>query len=166
MPTQQFENKLPEDFDGVFRFTNFSDEEFIGKWNSKGYVFPPKSTTPMHILDATPLEVQNIRKKFARELAEREFFKSQKAKSMEATERGTDGSPRFNSIQMAATYDESHLANFIQQCLTPLPVARPVAVELPKDNIEDRLHKDEEGVPLTEAVSPRSQLRARNLDKN
>jgi len=161
----QFDTRLPEDFDGVFRFTNFSDEEFIGKWNSRGYVFPAKSTTPMHILDATPLEVQNIRKKFARELAEREFFKSQKAKTMEATEKGADGSPRFNSIQMAQTYDDSHLANFIQQCLTALPVARPVVTELPKIATEENLHKDEEGMPLTEAVSPRSQLRARNLDK-
>lgn len=164
MPTQQFENKLPEDFDGVFRFTNFSDEEFIGKWNSKGYVFPAKSTTPMHILDATPLEVQTIRKKFARELAEREFFKSQKAKTMEAQEKGSDGSPRFNSIQMAQTYDDSHLANFIQQCLTPLPIAKPAAFDLPTEKVEDKLHKDNDGQPLTEAVAPNSSLKHRVLD--
>ena len=40
---------LPEDFDGVFRFTNFTDEDFTTLWNGQEYNFPKQSRTTMII---------------------------------------------------------------------------------------------------------------------
>ncbi len=150
---QKIDTILPEDFDGVFRFTNDSDEDFIGKWDSLEYVFPARKTTPMLITNATPLEVQNIRKKFAREWAERQYFKSEKYQKMFNQERNPDGTPRLNSIHQAGTYGDNELAPFIQQCLTPLPIARATVQEAPKEELEDRLSR-----------TPKGKLRTRVLD--
>lgn len=117
-------NVLPADFDGVFRFTNFTDEDFKARWNSIEYTFPASKTTPMVIPGATPEEVQTIRKKFARELAEREFYKTPKFKLMNDIPVG----------QTPAIYTDSDLTPFIQRCLEPLPVAQATLKALPKDS--------------------------------
>lgn len=145
----QFTNVLPEDFDGVFRFTNPSTDEFIGKWGGKSYTYPAMSTVPMIIHDATPLEIQNIRKKFAKELAEREFFKSSKAASM------TSKVGELNSIHQANVYAEADLAEWIQKCLTALPVAQPIIAETPKIDTEASLSR-----------TPKGKLRTRVLDED
>lgn len=163
---QQFDTILPEGFDGTFRFTNASDEDFIGKWDSKEYLFRAQSTTPMMILNATPLEVQNIRKKFARDWAEREFFKSKRGMMLSSQERNSDGTPKFNSIHMAATYSDDDLAPFIQQCLTPLPIVAATVAESPKVNLEDSLTRDDEGEIVTQAVDKNTSLRKKALEKN
>ena len=77
----KYETVLPPDFDGVFRFTNWTKEDFVGIWGSKEYHLPALSTSPMVIPDHSPLEIQHIRKKFAKDLAEREFYKSAKYKA-------------------------------------------------------------------------------------
>ncbi len=149
----QFDTLLPENFDGVFRFTNPSDEDFVGKWDSKEYTYPAQKTTPMIILNATPLEVQNIRKKFARDLATREFFKSQQYNALMRQEKNADGTVRLNSIHQAAQYSDNDLKEYIQKCLTPMPVARPAVVDAPREDVEEKLSR-----------TPKGKLRTRVLD--
>lgn len=117
------ENVLPVDFDGVFRFTNFTDSDFTGKWDNVEYTYPAEKTTPMIIPGATPEQVQHIRKKFAHELAVQEFYKSSKFRKMDAPVPG--GRP--------ALYTDSDIAPFVQRCLEPLPIAQAKTKVLPKD---------------------------------
>jgi len=146
------EKVLPEDFDGTFRFTNWTDEDFIGKWNSKEYAFPAQTTSPIIMLDATPIEIQNIRKKFAKDLAEREFGKSQVYKDFLKRERNVDGSPRGYGMSGAASYSLNELTPYIQRCLEPLPEGKVSVTAVNKVNIEDRLSRDDEGKINTKPV--------------
>ena len=140
-------NKLPEDFDGTFRFTNCRDTEFKARWNSKEYTFPPLKTVPMIIDNATPLEVQSIRKKFAREWAIEEWYKTPMFIGMNAHVPG--GTP--------ALYTESDLAPFIQKCLEPLPIAR-AKVEVVKKDEDSKFTKDAKGRPRTRPLDPNESL--------
>lgn len=139
---------LPADFDGVFRFTNFTKSEFKAKWGNIEYTFAPESTSPMIIPGATPEEVQHIRKKFARELAEIEFYKTPKFINMNNVQPG--GVP--------ALYTESDLAPFIQRCLEPLPPKPAKAVVLPKKGDESKLSKDSKGRNVTKIVDQNESL--------
>ncbi len=115
---------LPENFDGVFRFTNFTDTDFVVAWNSVEYTFPAMKTIPMVIPDSTMQEIQSIRKMFARKLAVREFYKTPKFISM-------------NGQQVPAMYTDADLEPFIQKCLEPLPVANATMKAMPKDSEEN-----------------------------
>lgn len=126
MPPVKNDNVLPADFDGVFKFTNASDRALTCLWNKIAYTFPPMSTSPMIISGASPEEVQHIRRKFAREYAEREFYRSGRYQELNKQALPGSGNP-------GAIYTEEDLAPYIQQCLEPLPVARAAAVQLPKD---------------------------------
>lgn len=148
----KYETTLPEDFDGVFRFTNWSNEEFVGVWGGKKYIFPAETTSPMVIPEHSPLEIQHIRKKFAKDLAEREFYKSQNYKSLMKQERNPDGSPRLNGIHSAGTYSVDQLTPFIQKCLEPLPVARAIVQEIDKVPLEQTLTRNNKGRLNTEAI--------------
>ena len=159
----KFENTLPEDFDGVFRFTNWSEEDFVAKWGGKEYHYPALTTSPMIIPEHSPLEVQFIRKKFAKDLAEREFFKSDQYRSFKRQEVNDDGTPKLNSIHMAGTYSIETLTPFIQKALVPLPEARAKVKPMEKENIEDKLSKDEDGNTVTEAVDRKTSLRDKAL---
>lgn len=132
---------LPSDFDGVFRFTNWTDTEFKAKWGGVEYTFPAQKTIPLVIPNATPLEVQNIRKKFAKELAILEFYKTPKFIGMNTISPG--GIP--------ALYTDSDLTPFIQRCLEPLPIAHAVAKPIPKDT-ETRYRKDNKGKNVTRVI--------------
>lgn len=160
----QVEKMLPEDFDGTFRFTNFTDEDFVGKWGGKEYVFPANSTSPIVMMEHTPLEIQQIRKKFAKDLAEREFFKSQQYGKLMQQERNVDGSPRNAGIQGAGTYSLDDLAPLIQKCLVSLPVGKVSVFEPPKVKIEDMLSRNEAGEPNTEVVDQKKSLRKKALE--
>ncbi len=116
----RYESVLPEDFDGVFRFSNPSDEDFVGIWGGKEYLFPAGTTVPLVIVEHSPIEIQHIRKKLAKDLAEREFYKS-KGYNMLRDQEGKPGNRVFNSIHQAATYTIKDLEPYIQQCLLPLP---------------------------------------------
>ncbi len=155
----KFETLLPADFDGVFRFTNPSTEDFVGTWDGFDYIYPAQKTTAMLIKNATPLEVQNIRKKFARELAEREFFKSKKYEQLLKQERNPDGTPRLNSIHQSGQYSENELIPYIQKCLTSLPTANPIVQKSEKPAIEDRLSRDDDGELITRAVKNKGDLK-------
>lgn len=155
---------LPEDFDGTFKFTNWSEEDFVGKWGGKAYTYPAMKTTPMIIVDATPLEIQSIRKKFAKEFAEREYFKSDKAKKLEGNEV-VDGTPRFNSFKQAGQYTLTDLQDYIQKCLEPLEIGKQVISVVPKDNIEDKLSHDVDGELNTQVVRQRQSLKLKDKER-
>jgi hypothetical protein len=160
----KYENTLPEDFDGVFRFTNWTNEEFVGVWGGKKYTFPPEATSPMIIPEHSPLEIQYIRKKFAKDLAEREFYKSKSYKDLIKQERNPDGSPRLNGIQSAGTYSLDQLTPFIQKCLEPLPVSKALVQTIEKTPIEETLTRNNKGKLNTEAIDASDSLveKARN----
>lgn len=110
--------KLPENFDGVFKFTNFSDEDFSTLWNSIEYTFPKESTVPMIISGESPENVQAIRRKFAHRLAEREFFKSDRYNSLnELTKK--NGIPPSVDMEKEPFYIEC-----VQKCLEPLQIGK------------------------------------------
>ena len=158
-----YEPVLPEDFDGVFRFSNPSDEDFIGLWSSKEYHFPAGTTTPIIIHEHSPLEIQHIRKKFAKDLAEREFYKSKGYKGM-ADQEGKSGNRAFSSIHQAATYTLKDLEPYIQSCLKPLPASKLVTKAVIKEPLEDKIHRKEDGSFSTEAVDKNKSLRQKALE--
>ena len=160
----KYENVLPEDFDGTFRFTNWTDEDFVGTWNKREYNFPAKSTSPIVMHDQTPLEIQQIRKKFAKDLAEREFFKSTKYEGFTKQERNSDGTARLNSIHSAATYTLDDLASFIQRCLEPLP-AGEVKVKMREEvPLESKLSRNDDGELNTQPVDKKTSLKKKALE--
>lgn len=142
------DSKMPEDFDGVFRFTNWTNAPFTAMWDSKAYTFPANKRSPMIIPGATPEQVQYIRKKFAEELAIGEFYKTKKFKGLE----GQTPIGQGNSIQSAATYTPSDIAEFTQKCLMPLPAAPATITELQKVDVEKTLSKDNKGRTVSRVV--------------
>lgn len=159
----KYESALPADFDGVFRFTNWSSEEFVGKWGGKEYHFEALKTSPIVMPEFSPLEIQNIRKKFAKDLAEREFFRSTQYGKFQAQERNNDGSARLNSIHSAGTYSMTDLTPFIKKCLEPLPIAQALVRDTPKAKIEDTLSRNDEGELNTTAIDSKTSLRQKAL---
>lgn len=141
-------NVLPEDFDGIFRFTNFTDSDFTARWNNVEYTYPAMKTTPMIIPSHTPEEIQSVRKKFAKELAIREWYKTPKFIGMNTLTPGG----------MPALYTDSDLAPFIQRCLEPLPIAQAKVKVLPKTLNEDNLRKDDEGKPVSRILKGKESL--------
>ncbi len=140
---------LPADFDGIFRFTNFTDADFKAKWDNIEYTFPAMKTTPMIIANASPEQIQSIRKKFAKELAIVEWYKSPKFIGMNAHTPG--GTP--------ALYTDDDLVPFIQRCLEPLPVGQSSARVLPPMFDESTLRKNSKGRPVTKVLQEGDSLK-------
>jgi hypothetical protein len=159
----KYESILPEDFDGVFRFSNFSDEDFIAVWNKKEYLFPAQSTVPMVMPEHSPIEIQHIRKHFAKKLAEREFFKGENYKT-KASQEGTPGNRTMSGIHQAATYNLDELAPLIQKCLIPLKDAKLTSKPVQAQSIEDKLTRDDQGRLNSEAIDGKSSLKAKALN--
>lgn len=113
----KFASELPKNHTGALYFTNFSEEEYQAKWNNVVYTFPPKSTVPLIIPTASPIETFNIRTMFAQQLADREFRKSKKAGELSARNVGV------HSLGAALSYTENELDSYIKRCLEPLPRA-------------------------------------------
>lgn len=155
----KYESVLPADFDGVFRLSNPSDEDFVGTWGKKEYFFPAGTTTPIIIPEHSPLEIQHIRKKFAKDLAEREFYKSKNYKGLAAQE-GKPGHRVFNSIHQAATYTLKDLEPFIQMCLKPLPISELRSKPVVEAKLEDKLHRSDDGQLSTKAIDKNTSLRS------
>lgn len=121
MPTTDF-----EEFNGVFYFTNPTDEEFVHLWNNKEYTFPPQSTVPLVIM-GEPLEnVQEIRKRFAYDLAVKRFYASKEYVKL---------SKQGNGIP--PTFDEKLLEPMIEECLKPLPLKKATMKEGKKSKDSD-----------------------------
>lgn len=156
------ETTLPENFDGTFKFTNPSDEDFVGIWGGKEYHFPAQTTSPMIIPEHSPLEVQQIRKQFAKKLAEREYFKSEQMKRFEGQER-PNNVPAFNSIHQAGQYSIDDLTPYIQKCLSVLPTAQATVTETKKQPLEEKLSRNDDGELNTQAVDKKTSLKAKAL---
>lgn len=147
----RYESVLPADFDGIFRFSNPFKEDFEGVWNSKKYIFPAETTSPMIMTDHSPLEIQHIRKKFAKDLAEREFYKSKGYKVM-AGQEGKPGNRTMTGIHQAATYTFKDLEPYIEMCLKPLKSAKASVQEVPRQPMEEKLTRGDDGQLNTEVV--------------
>lgn len=105
--------EIGEDFDGVFRFSNNSDEEFKALWNNKEYVFAPHSRSPMIIPHESLENIQEIRKRWAFKWAEEQWYKGEQYKKMSKMGGG-----------LPPTRDDKVLEPLIQMCLDPLPIAK------------------------------------------
>jgi hypothetical protein len=130
-----------------FPFTNFSKDEFIGRWDSQEYVFPPNSTVKMLglIPSASPQQIEHIRKKFAYELAMDQFYRSADYKKFDLT---PEQSRKEDNIGIP--YTEKDYAKYVQMCLEPLPVATAPARATSKKGIQ--LSVDEKGKPITHVL--------------
>lgn len=148
----KYEKLLPEDFNGTFEFTNWSDEDFDGLWGGVAYTFSANTTSPM-VMPFSPIEIQNIRKKFAKDLAEREYFNSKEYKVLQKQE-GTPGNRNFSSFQSAGQYSETDLVDSIKRALEPMEQAKASTRRVPKVSVEDTLSRDPGGKPLTAAMGP------------
>lgn len=149
---EKYVQVLPSNWNGRFPFTNDSDEDFVFVWAKKGYLFPARKTVDMMRMafNATPLEVQQIRKFAAKKWAEREFFKSQKYEAIRSREGTKDENgviqPRLGSFQTAGVYSDDMLTDFIQTCLTPLPeVSAMVMEKVIEVDTESILKRDDNG---------------------
>lgn len=141
------EMALPTNFNGVFPFTNWRDTDFSAKWNNVEYVFPALKTSPMIIQDANPKEVEVIRKKFAKELAIEEWYKTEKFARMNDKSNGSH----------PALYTDSDLAPLIQRCLEELPVSQAKTKVLPRDT-ENNYRKNNKGNNVTKVLDPDESL--------
>lgn len=110
------------EFDGVFRFSNNSDEDFVVLWNNREYTFPAKTCSPMLIAGESPENVQEIRKKFAYKWAEKEWYKGKEYQRMSKMGGG-----------LPPTRDDKTLEPLIEMCLTPLPIAPAKVKEAKKE---------------------------------
>lgn len=159
-----YESVLPPDFNGTFPCTNYSKEDFVGVWGGKEYFFPAQSTVNLLVMEHSPLEVQHIRKKLGMDLAVREWFKSKGYKVL-ADQEGKPGNRTFSGIHQAATYTVSDLEPFIKRFLEPMTVSPLLAKVAEKDNVEDKLHRNQDGSLQTEVMSDTKQsLRKRALE--
>jgi hypothetical protein len=112
---------MSTEFDGVFRFTNATKEDFKVLWNNKEYLFPSETSCPMIIPNESLENIQEIRKKFAYKLALREFHKSKNYTTMSKQGQG-----------LPPLYDDKILEPEIERCLNPLPISKVKVKEMPK----------------------------------
>jgi hypothetical protein len=164
----KYETTLPEDFNGVFHFTNWSNDSFVGRWGGKEYHFPAETTSPMIIPEHSPLEIQHIRKKFAKDLAEREYFKTPQYEHQRLREGEKDDygmiRPRGQGMSHAGQYSLDQLSPYIQRCLEPLPVAKALVKTVEKTPIEENLTRNNKGKLNTEAIDENESLTAKALN--
>ena len=144
MPEQPAQT-LPENFNGVFYFTNPTDTEFVSYWNSVKYTFPAGKTVPLIIPDETPLGVQEIRKKFARELATEMFYNTDKYKLRE-------GSAPPASGKSPAIFTEADLKPYVQMCIEPLPLSQATSEKVVLDQTEKKMRVDDNGKRRTRVL--------------
>lgn len=141
------ENETPvlqTEFDGIFRFTNWTDKDFMTKWDNVEYTFPAMKTVPLLIPNATPEQVQSIRKKFALDLATDVFYKSEKYKSMDI------GVVASQEGKQPALVSPTELEPYVARCLEPLPEAKAETKIIPKKEIP--LSKDLKGKQNTRVL--------------
>lgn len=122
------ELKKPEEFDGVFRFTNPTKDDFVFFWNNKEYTYPAETCCPMIISNETLENIQEIRKKAAYKLAVREFYKGKEYRRLSKMGNG-----------LPPTFDDKILEPIIESCLKPLPMSKAQVKEGKKDS--DRNYK-------------------------
>ena len=100
----------------------------------------------------------NIVKKFALDLAIREWGKSEWTKQALKRERNVDGSPRGYGMSGASTYSIDQLAPLIQKGLYIYSESKAKVSEVLRPKLEDKLHTDEEGKTVTKAVKKNASM--------
>lgn len=118
--------ELTKDFSGVFNFTNPTDEDFVHLWNNKEYTFPANKTVPLIVANESLENIQEIRKRFAYDLAMREFYKGK-------IYRGLVDQGNKSAGGVPPLFDERLLEPMIEQCLKPMPSGRATVKEIKKD---------------------------------
>lgn len=108
---------IPQEFSGQFFFTNPDTEDFTAFWNGTAYTFEAMKTSPFYVLDATMIETQEIRKRFALKLAQRMFGKTKEYRELEKKSEGKPTPMHYDPAKV--------LQPFVDQCLKPLPTAQP-----------------------------------------
>ena len=137
---QKLKNEVDEfdpEFDGVFRFTNTSDEDFTTLWNNKEYTYPAGQTVPMIIANESLENIQQIRKYFAKRLAEREYYKT---KGFKEVKNGIKNKEMGRNV-VSSGYDEGDLQPFINSCLKPLPEGRQKVKDVPPEERNIKVSK-------------------------
>ncbi len=114
---------------GVFYFTNSSKEEFIAVWNNISYNFKPKTTSPILIEEESSFGIQEIRKIWALQYAEREYLKSEEFKKYLKYIKD-------NKIEHATPYTDSKLKSYIESCLEELDIVTAEVKQLPKNPVK------------------------------
>lgn len=120
--------------DGVFYFTNpglvksrteEGDEtlDWSHLWNNVEYTFKAKTTVPLIIRNSTPEEIQEIRKRFARDYGQAWFHQTKRYK--ELSKKG--------ELHPAGYNEDAEFGKVIQMCLTPLPKSQPKITEIPRE---------------------------------
>lgn len=112
----------PNYLNGVFYFSNASDEDFVAMWNSFEYIFPAKTCSPMLIPGETPEAIQEIRKRFALKWAVDQWHKGKEYKKMDKA------GGRVPAIPDNKVYDP-----YILMCLSPLPIEKAKVREAKKE---------------------------------
>lgn len=125
------------DFDGIFRFTNASDEDFTTPWNNVEYTYPAGQTVPMIIKNSSIEEVQQIRKYFAKRLAEREYFRT---KGFRDIRNGLKNKDMGRNV-IPTSYNEKELQPYIDSCLKPLPAGKAKVHKLPTEDLPVKVSK-------------------------
>lgn len=125
-------NDVNEDFTGVFYFTNPTKVDRKRLWNNKEYVFPAESTVPLIIPSETLENIQEIRKRFAKDMALERVYGGEKVLDR-------NGSVIFDYMKakemgggLPPTFSEKILEPFIEECLKPMAVKRAKIQEAPK----------------------------------
>lgn len=138
MPPMKHEvEEYDADFDGIFRFTNATNEDFDFRWNNIIYTYPAGQTVPMIIKNESLENVQQIRKYAAKALAEREFFNT---KGFKESRNGLKNKDMGRNV-VASSYNENQLQPWIDQCLKPLPAGKAIVKKLPSEDMQLKASK-------------------------
>ncbi len=128
------------EFSGVFMFTNPTKTERRFLWNNKEYIFPAEATVPLIIPTETLENIQEIRKRFAKAMAQERLYEGEPVLNR-------DGKIVFEyhkAMEMGKglppTFDEKILEPFIEECLKPLPIKR-IEVKEGKKLDDERKYK-------------------------
>lgn len=136
-PLKNEVEEFDADFDGIFRFTNATNEDFVTLWNNVEYTYPAGQTVPMVIKNESIENIQQIRKYFAKRLAEREYFKSKGFKEMRNGIKDKD----MGRNVVPTSYNEKELQPWIDECLKSLPAGKAVVRRLPADEVITKASK-------------------------
>lgn len=124
-PVKSLSDLSPKEnyLNGVFYFSNNSDEDFHAWWNSVRYTFPAHTASPMIIQGETSEGIQNIRKRFAQKWAEEQLSGSKAMKMLEK------GGGKVATLYPPVSPYYSAIDALIQSCIEPLPVEQATTIK-------------------------------------
>jgi hypothetical protein len=135
--------------DNLIMFTNATEEDFVATWDGKEYTFPAMTSNP--VLIGSPLENQEIRKIFAKKLAERELFKSKAWRKNEVD--AVKSVQKGEQPLIRGLYSDDEIAPYVQACLSPLPEGRVTVKDVDKvttEKVLKHLNRPDKFKPIDE----------------